>query len=302
MAIIECIAHVSEGRRAEVIDACGRAITNGGARLLDVSADAAHHRAVFTFAGTPAAVKASVLALFDTAVPAIDLRNHSGVHPRIGAVDVVPFVPISNATLADCATLARAIAVEVAERHQLPIYLYGDAAATPARQKLEDIRRGQFEGLAARLTHPDWAPDYGPATAHPTAGATAIGARLALIAYNINLATDRLDVARAIARAVRESSGGFRHVKAMGVPLTDRGIVQVSMNLTDHEQTPMHRVFEFVRREAARHGVHVLESEIIGLVPSAAVTAAATWFLQLGGGFGESRILERRLADTGVSD
>jgi glutamate formiminotransferase len=216
-------------------------------------------------------------------------------------VDVVPFVPIAGVTMADCVRFAREVAAEVAQRHQIPVYLYAEAAATPTRHRLEEVRRGQFEGLGARLSHPDWAPDCGPATPHPTAGATAIGARKALIACNVNLATDRLDVARAIARAVRESSGGFRHVKAMGVPLADRGIVQVSMNLTDHEQTPMHRVFEFIRREAERHGVAVLESEIIGLVPSAAVTAAAAWFLQLGGAFGEQRVLERRLDDAGLS-
>jgi len=295
MPIIECVPNISEGRRQDVLDACAAAVRGAGVRLLDVKPDAAHNRTVYTFAGEPASVKAAVLALFDAALAHIDLRSHAGEHPRLGAVDVVPFIPIEGATMADCVTLARETAEAAAAAHQLPVYLYEEAASTPARRNLEDIRRGEFEGLAAKMARPEWAPDFGPSAPHVSAGASVIGARMALIAYNINLATDRLHVAKRIATAVRHSSGGLRFVKAMGVTLADRGIVQVSMNLTNYEKTPIHRVFEFVRREAARYGVAELESEIIGLVPSAALTASAAWFLQMNDEFSDAQILETQL-------
>jgi glutamate formiminotransferase len=294
MAIIECIPNISEGRRADVLEECADAIRKSGAKLLDVKPDSSHHRAVFTFAGTPDAVKAAVLALYARVIPAVDLRHHAGAHPRIGAVDVVPFVPIEGATMADCIALARSVAADVAERYGLPIFLYEEAATTPARRNLEDIRRGEFEGLAAKLQQPEWRPDFGPTTPHPSAGASVIGARMPLIAYNINLGTNRLDVAKKIAAAIRQSSGGFRFVKAMGIELEDRGIVQVSMNLTNFDKTPVFRVFELVKREAARYGVAVLDSEIVGLVPAAALTATAAWYLQLDA-FTDDQILEHQL-------
>jgi glutamate formiminotransferase len=294
MAVIECIPNISEGRRQDVLEACAAAVRGAGVQLLDVKPDAAHNRAVYTFAGDAAAVKAAVLALYDAALPVIDLRQHTGEHPRIGAVDVVPFVPIEGVTMADCVALAQETGEEIARRHGVPVFLYEEAARSPARRNLEDIRRGEFEGLGARLRQPEWAPDFGPAEPHPSAGASVVGARMALIAYNINLATDRLDVAKKIAAAIRQSSGGLRYVKALGVELADRGIVQVSMNLTNFEKTPMFRVFELVKREAARHGVTVLESEIIGLVPSAALVASAAWYLQLER-FGEDQVLESKL-------
>lgn len=294
MAIVECIPNISEGRRQDVLDACANAITQTGVRLLDVKADPSHNRTVYTFAGEPATVRAAVLALYDTAVPAIDLRQHSGEHPRMGAVDVVPFVPIEGVTMTDCANMAREIGAAVAERHHLPIFLYEEAASQPSRRNLEDVRRGEFEGLAQKMTSPDWQPDFGPAQPHPSAGATAMGARMPLIAYNINLDTNRLDVAKKIATAVRHSSGGLRFVKAMGIELGDRDIVQVSMNLTNYEKTPVFRVFELVKREAARYGVTVLESELVGLIPQAALTASAAWYLQLDG-FNEGQILENKL-------
>ena len=213
-----------------------------------------------------------MLNLFEHAVAAIDLRTHKGEHPRLGAVDVVPFIPIEGVTMEECVALAREVAQEVAARFDLPVYLYEDAASTPARRNLEDIRRGEFEGLAAKMRQPEWKPDFGPSHPHESAGATVIGARMPLVAYNINLATDRLEVAKKIAAAIRMSSGGYRYVKAMGIALDDRGVVQVSMNLTNYEKTPIFRVFETVKREAARYGVNVLESEIVGLVPSAALT------------------------------
>jgi glutamate formiminotransferase len=296
MAIIECIPNISEGRRQDVIDACAAAIRQSGVHLLDVKSDAAHNRTVFTFAGDPDSVRAAVLALFGAAVPAIDLRHQTGEHPRLGAVDVTPFVPIEGVTMADCVALAKRVGEDVGKQFQLPVYLYEEAATSPGRRNLEDIRRGEFEGLAAKMQQPDWKPDYGPAAPHPSAGAAVIGARMPLIAYNVNLATDRLDVAKKIAAALRHSSGGLRFVKAMGVELADRGIVQVSMNLTNYEKTPVFRVFEIVKREAARYGVSVLESEIIGLVPAAALTASAAWYLQLEDGFSSGQILETQLA------
>lgn len=294
MSVIECIPNISEGQRADVLDAVAAAITSAGAKLLDVKPDAVHHRTVFSYAGEPAAVRAATLALFEVALAKIDLRTHRGEHPRLGAVDVVPFVPIEGATMADCVEMAKDVAAAVAAAHHLPVYLYEDAARTPARRNLEDIRRGEFEGLAAKIAKPEWAPDFGPATPHASAGASVIGARMPLIAYNINLATNRLDVAKKIATAVRHSSGGFRFVKAMGLALEDRGIVQVSMNLTNFEKTPIYRVFETVKREAERYGVQVLESEIVGLVPSAALTQSAAWFLQLDG-FTDAQVLEKAL-------
>ena len=297
MAVIECIPNVSEGRRTDVIEACAAAIRQSGVRLLDVKPDASHNRTVYTFAGSREAVKAAALALFREALSAIDLRTHSGEHPRIGAVDVVPFVPIEGVTMADCVTLAREVASEASAAHGLPVFLYEEAAATPARRNLEDIRRGEYEGLAAKLEQPDWTPDFGPSAPHPSAGASVVGARMPLIAYNINLATDRLDVARKIAAAIRHSSGGLRFVKAMGVELADRKIVQVSINLTNFEKMPIFRVFELVKREAERYGVAVLESEIIGLIPAAALTSAAAWYLQLDG-FSDDQILEQKLRET----
>lgn len=296
MAIVECIPNISEGRRQDVLDRCASAIRATGARLLDVKPDATHNRTVFTVAGEPVAVRAAVHALFDTALPAIDLRQHTGEHPRMGAVDVVPFVPIEGVTMADCVAMAREIGAELAEKHQLPIYLYEDAASSPARRNLEDIRRGEFEGLARKMASPEWTPDFGPSQPNPSAGATVVGARMPLIAYNINLATNRLDVAKKIAAAVRHSSGGLRFVKAMGIDLADRGIVQVSMNLTNYEKTPIFRVFELVKREAERYGVAVLESEIIGLVPQSALTASAAWYLQADS-FADEQVLENKLRD-----
>ena len=296
MAVIECVPNVSEGRRQDVVDQLAdslRAIP--GMRVLDVQSDAAHNRSVFTLAGDAAGLKQAVLTLFDRTLAEVDLTRHQGEHPRLGAVDVVPFVPIQGVTMADCVALAREVGAEVAARFRVPVYLYEEAATTPARRNLEDVRRGEFEGLAAKMAAPEWAPDFGPSAPHPTAGATVIGARMPLIAYNINLATDRVDVAKKIAAAVRHSSGGLRFVKAMGVLLDDRHIAQVSMNLTNYQKTPIFRVFEMVKREAARHGVMVLESEIVGLVPASALMATAEYYLQVEGFSADKQVLENRM-------
>jgi glutamate formiminotransferase len=295
MAIIECIPNVSEGRRPEVVDAIASAIRAvAGVRLLDYSSDASHNRSVFTLTGEAAPLREAVLAMYEHALAAIDLRTHRGEHPRLGAIDVVPFVPIEGVTMDECVVLARSVANEVASRFGIPVYLYEEASNNPSRKNLEDIRRGEFEGLEAKMISDGWAPDFGPARPHPSAGASVIGARMPLIAYNINLATDRVDVAKKIAAAIRQSSGGFRFVKAAGFKLDDRGIVQVSMNLTNYEKTPMFRVFEVVKREAERYGVSILESEIVGLVPAAALNAAAAFYLQLEG-FKPEQVLENKL-------
>ena len=297
MAVIECIPNVSEGQRPEVVRQLSDAVSGvPGVRLLDAQSDATHHRSVLTFVGDRGAVRDAVLRLYEAALASIDLRQHTGEHPRLGAVDVCPFVPIEGVTLQDCAQLAREVGAEVAARFGVPVFLYEEAASTPARRNLEDIRRGEFEGLVKKLQQPEWAPDFGPSAPHPSFGATVIGARMPLIAYNINLATNRLEVAKKIAAAIRMSSGGYRFVKAMGLALEDRGIVQVSMNLTNYEKTPIFRVFETVKREAARYGVSVLESEIVGLVPSAALTQSAEFYLQLEG-FRADQVLESRLRE-----
>jgi glutamate formiminotransferase len=295
MPIIESIPNVSEGRRPEVVERFAAAIRRvSGVRLLDYSSDASHNRSVFTLVGDAPSLTAATLALFEAALADIDLRSQQGEHPRLGAVDVVPFVPIEGVTMAECVMLAKEVAAAVAARFSVPVFLYEDASDNPLRKNLEDIRRGEFEGLAAKMATPGWAPDYGPAAPHPSAGASVIGARLPLIAYNINLNTDRLDVAKKIAAAIRHSSGGLRYVKAMGVKVEDRNLAQVSMNLTNYQKTPIFRVFEMVKREAERYGVSILESEIVGLVPSAALLSAAEFYLQLER-FGDTQILENTL-------
>ncbi len=284
--LIECVPNVSEGRRADVVARMAELIrSEPGVRLLDHSSDPSHNRSVFTLVGDAAGVERAVLTLFERAIADIDLRAHTGEHPRVGAVDVVPFIPIADATMADCVALAKKVGAEVASKFGVPVFLYEEASTNPARRNLEDIRRGEFEGLT---------PDFGPKAPHPSAGATVIGARMPLIAYNINLATDRLDVAKKIAAAIRQSSGGFRYVKAAGFKLENRGIVQVSMNLTNYEKTPIFRVFEAVKREAERYGVSILESEIVGLVPSAALNGAAEFYLQISG-FKPDQVLENKL-------
>jgi glutamate formiminotransferase len=299
MAIIESIPNISEGRRPEVVTSIVNAVgRTPGVRVLDYSSDASHNRSVITLVGDAASLKQGTLALFEAALQHIDLRSHQGEHPRLGAVDVVPFVPIEGVTMADCVGLAKDVGAAVAERFGVPVYLYEDASDNPLRKNLEDIRRGEFEGLAKKMASQGWTPDFGPSAPHASAGASVIGARMPLIAYNINLNTDRLDVAKKIATAIRHSSGGLRFVKAMGVSVEVNGrvLAQVSMNLTNYQKTPVFRVFEMVKREAERYGVSILESEIVGLVPSAALMSAAEYYLQIDR-FSESQVLEKKLRD-----
>lgn len=293
MPLIECVPNVSEGRRADVIASLGAAIAGPGVHMLDRSSDPSHNRSVYTFAGEPEPLQDAVLRLFAAAVESIDLRSHDGVHPRIGAVDVVPFVPLQNATMEACVALAKSTAALVADRFQVPVFLYEAAAATDARRSLSEIRRGGVDGLALRMKQPSWRPDFGPAQPHPSAGASAIGARPILIAYNVNLASNRLGVARRIASVIRASTGGLPHVKALGLQL-DHGVVQVSMNLTSYKDTSITTVFDAIVREAAVDGVRILESEIVGLVPADALPPNPARRLKLRAQ-DLDRVLEKRL-------
>ncbi len=279
---IECVPNISEGRRTDVIDAvCDAMSAVPGTLLLDRSSDPDHNRTVLTLIGSPEGLKQAVLALYAAVEAHIDMRQHRGRHPRMGAVDVVPFIPLRDATTEECVALARETAEAVATRFGVPIYLYADAATRPERVVLANIRKGEYEGLATRMADPLWQPDYGPAQPHPTLGASAIGARYFLIAYNLLLDTPDVNVAKAVARAVRASSGGLMNVQAMGVFLPERGLAQVSMNLLRYDQMPLHRVQEMVKAEAARYGARVLSAEVVGLIPQAALLEAAAHYLQI---------------------
>jgi len=294
--LIECVPNFSEGRDAARVDALVEAMRGPGVYLLDREMDADHNRCVITLAGDPDAVAEAALRGVGKALELIDLTRHSGAHPRIGSTDVVPFIPIEGITIEDCVSLAKRVGREIWERFRIPVYFYEAAAQRPERANLENIRKGQFEGLREELlTNPDRAPDVGEPRLHPTAGATVVGARKFLIAYNINLNTPDVEIARKIAKAIRFSTGGLRYAKAMGVDLRARNLAQVSINMTDFEQTPLHRVFEMVKREAERYGVMIAGSEIVGLVPKKAIELTADFYLQLEN-FSPAQVLENRLA------
>ncbi len=295
--LIECVPNFSEGRDPAKVGALVEAMNAaGGVYVLDREMDADHNRSVITLAGEPEAVAEAALRGVGKAAELIDLTRHTGAHPRVGATDVLPFVPIEGVTLEDCVVLAKKAGREIWERYRIPVYFYEAAATRPERTNLENIRKGQFEGLREEvLTNPDRAPDVGEPRLHPTAGATVVGARKFLIAYNINLNTPDVSIANKIAKAIRFSSGGLRYVKAMGVDLKARGLAQVSINLTDFEQTPMHRVFEMVKHEAKRYGCAIVGSEIVGLVPKKALELTAEFYLQLEN-FSPAQVLENRVA------
>lgn len=294
---LECVPNVSEGRRPEVVARLAAAVSAPGVQLLDVSSDPDHNRSVLTLAGEPENLIAGLLALYAAALAEIDLRRHEGVHPRIGAVDVVPFVPLGETPMAVAVAAARRLASEVARRFGLPVYLYEEAAVRAERRSLASIRRGGFEGLAARLADPSWAPDHGPARPHPGAGATVIGARFFLIACNAILDTAEVAVARAVAAAVRESGGGLPAVRALGFYLASRGRAQVSMNLVDYRRTSLGRAFDRVREEAAARGASVEASELIGLLPLQAALDVTREALRLPA-LGAGQVLEERLRGT----
>jgi glutamate formiminotransferase/formiminotetrahydrofolate cyclodeaminase len=294
MALIECVPNFSEGRDKAKVDAIVEAMKIDGVYLLDREMDSDHNRCVITLVGDRDAIAEAAIRGVGKAAELIDLTKHQGAHPRMGAADVIPFIPIEGVSLEDCVQIARKVGDEIWKRYQIPIYFYEAAAKSPERQNLENIRRGQFEGIRNEIaTNPARKPDVGEARVHPTAGATVVGARKFLIAYNVFLNTSDVDIAKKIAKAVRFSNGGMRFVKGAGFPV--RGLAQVSMNLTDFEQTPIARVFEYVKREAARYGVMPVSSEIVGLIPKKALEDAAEWFLQVEN-FDSSLILENRLA------
>lgn len=293
--LVECVPNFSEGRNVETIRRLASAVKSvDGVWLLDEERDEDHHRSVLTFAGAPAAAAEAAFQAVRLATTLIDLRQHQGGHPRVGATDVIPFVPIRGVTMEDCVALAISLGERIARELDIPIFLYERAAPRQERAQLEFIRRGGLEGLAARMEDPAWIPDFGPRRLHPTAGATIVGARPALIAYNVNLNTGDLEIAKAIAKSIRTSSGGLPSLKAIGVPLGSRGLVQVSMNLTNFEVTPIRTAFETVKREAEKKGVTVAGSEIVGLVPQLALIHAAGAALQLER-FDATQVLETRL-------
>ena len=292
--LVECVPNFSEGRDKAKVDAIVEAMKMPGVYLLDREMDSDHNRCVITLVGEREAIQEAVIRGVGKASELIDLNTHTGAHPRMGAADVVPFIPIEGVTIEDCVSMANHVGEEIWKRYQIPVYLYESAARIPERQGLENIRRGQFEGIRAEIaTNPARRPDIGEPRVHPTAGATVVGARKFLIAYNVFLNTANVDIAKKIAKAVRFSSGGMRFVKGAGFLV--RGLAQVSMNLTDFEQTPVHRVFELVKREAARYGATPISSEIVGLIPKKALEDAAEWFLQVEN-FDSSLILENRLS------
>src|SRR5438094_7534337 len=292
--LVECVPNFSEGRDKAQVDAIVDAMKMDGVYLLDREMDADHNRCVITLVGEREAIQEAAIRGVSKAAELIDLNQHQGAHPRLGAADVVPFIPIDGLSIEDCVLMARHVGEEIWKRHQIPVYLYEAAATSPERQNLENIRRGQFEGIRAEIaTNPARKPDFGEPRVHPTAGATVVGARKFLIAYNVFLNTPDVEIAKKIAKAVRFSTGGLRFVKGAGFLV--RGLAQVSMNLTDFEQTPVHRVFEFVKREAARIGVMPVSSEIVGLIPKKSLEQAAEWFLQVED-FDSSLIVEYRLS------
>jgi glutamate formiminotransferase len=276
--IFETVPNISEGRNMETIDAAVRAVHDTGARVLHRTSDAVHNRTVLTIAGSADHVLHAAVALAGVAVKRIDLRSHRGVHPRIGALDVLPFVPLDGATMPEAVALARKAAERIWERYGIPSFFYGEAAARPERTLLADVRAGQFEGLGARFADPQWAPDTGNVAKHEAAGAIAIGARNILIAFNVELATGDLRIAKDIARAIRERDGGLRGLRALGLRLSE-DLVQISLNVTAHDATPLYRIVELIRRLAARRGVTIAKSELIGALPRSAVESAARYYL-----------------------
>lgn len=295
--IVQCVPNFSEGRdldKLEKILDCFRG--KEGVKLLDYSTDRDHNRAVVVLIGEPQSVKNSVLEAMGKAVELIDLRVHEGQHPRMGAIDVVPFIPIRNMTTEEAVELSKEFGREAALRYNVPIFLYEKSASVPKRENLAEVRKGQFEGMAEKIKNPEWAPDFGDAKIHESAGATAVGARMPLVAFNVNLSTNNLDIANKIARNVRFLNGGLRFCKAMGVELTERGIVQVSMNMTDYSKTALYRSFEMIKMEAKRYGVCVVGSEIIGLVPMEALIDTAVYYLGAED-FSMNQVLENRLME-----
>ena len=295
--IVECVPNFSEGRDLIKIDRIVASFrARAGVKLLDYSNDEDHNRLVVTLVGEPEALRDAVIEAIGVAVELIDLNHHQGQHPRMGAVDVVPFIPIKNVTMDEAVSLSREVGEKVAGLYHLPVFLYEKSATAPHRENLAAVRKGEFEGMAEKIKLPEWQPDFGPADRHPTAGTVAIGARMPLVAYNINLSTDNLEIATKIARNIRHINGGLRYVKAMGVELKERNITQVSINMTDYTRTALYRAFELVRIEARRYGVTIIGSEIVGLVPMEALIDTASYYLGLEN-FSMQQVLELRIME-----
>jgi len=293
--ILECVPNFSEGRDLKKIEKIVEPFRGkAGVKLLDYQNDEDHNRAVVTVVGEPQALKAAVFEAMGVAIELIDMRRHQGQHPRMGAIDVVPFIPVKNIGVAEAVAISKALAKEAAEAYNLPIFLYEQSASRPERQNLATIRKGQFEGMADKIKQPEWTPDFGPAQIHPSAGVTAVGARMPLVAYNVNLDTNKLEIADHIVKKVRHIGGGLRYCKGIGIELKDRGIVQVSMNMTDYTKTALYRAFELIKIEARRYGVNVVGSEIIGLVPMEALIDTAAYYLGLED-FSMEQVLEYRI-------
>ncbi|MDD4504300.1 MAG: glutamate formimidoyltransferase [Clostridiaceae bacterium] len=295
--IVECVPNFSEGRDLGKIEKIVNPFRGkDNVKLLDYKRDEDHNRVVVTVVGEPQGVKNAMLESMGIAIQLIDMTKHQGQHPRMGAIDVVPFIPIKNVSMTEAVELAKEVAKEASEKYNLPIFLYEKAAAAPQRENLANIRKGEFEGMAEKIKLPEWKPDYGKAAIHPTAGATVIGARMPLVAFNVNLSTNSMDIANKIARNVRFLNGGLRYCKAIGIELKDRGIVQISMNMTDYTKTALYRSFELIRIEAARYGVTIVGSEIIGLLPMEALIDTAVYYLGVED-FSMEQILENRLME-----
>ena len=293
--LVECVPNFSEGRRTEVIDAIAAEVTSvPGVKLLDVKPDASHNRVVVTFVGEPEAVKLAAFKSCSKAAELINMEQHTGEHPRIGATDVIPFIPVKNVTMEECIELSRHLGEEIADKLGIPVYLYEEAAKIPTRRALPDIRKGQYEGLKTEIGKPERHPDYGEPKMHPTAGATVVGARQFLIAFNINLSTSDVQIAKKIAGAIREAKGGYKYCRAMGIMIEERNMAQVSINMINYTGTPLYRVFETVKAEAARYGVNVVGSEIIGLTPLQALLDVADYYLRLEG-FERKQVMEENL-------
>lgn len=294
--IVECVPNISEGRNAEIIEKIVdevRAVK--GVTLLDYSSDTSHNRTVISFLGNPEGVAEAAVGIAKRAAELIDLNKHQGEHPRMGAVDVIPFIPIKEMTAEECVALSKEVAKRVWEEAKMPVFLYEDSASAPHRVNLAAIRKGQFEGMAQKVKEPEWEPDFGGRTIHPTAGVVAVGARMPLVAFNINLSTSNVDIASKIAKIIRQSSGGLHSVKALGVMLEHRGLAQVSINMTNFHKTPLYRVLELVKAEAARYGVHVVGTEIIGLTPMQALVDSAEYYLQIEDFDFEKQVLENHI-------
>ncbi|MCG8403461.1 MAG: glutamate formimidoyltransferase [Firmicutes bacterium] len=295
--LVQCVPNFSEGRRPEVVERIVEAVgAVAGVRVLDYSTDPSHNRAVVTFIGAAGPVRQAAFQAAARAAELIDMEEHRGAHPRIGAADVIPFIPVGDATMEECVALARELGAEIAEKLDLPVYLYESAAARPERKNLSEVRKGEYEGLKETIHLPARRPDFGPARMHPQAGATAVGARPPLVAYNINLDTADVAIAKAIAKSIRGSGGGYPSIKALGVMIEDRGAAQVTINVCNYREVSLHRVFETVKSEASRYGVQITGSEVVGLLPMEALLDAAAFYLRLED-FKNGQVLEQRLLD-----